>query len=147
MLLMHTFCMNVAFCIDLLTPYVHLAGSSQPQMFTLDIFAKAIKPWLTINVSSFDPTSGHSIVFPPNLSCLNDLPTGDCPLPIPVGIFQLYQLVSPVWCLQFPQYWFIHTCINSHISEPDLSQANDCRPAGNNTGCQWQWVTFNWNIK
>ena len=34
----HIFCINVAFCI------VHLAGSSQPQMFTLDIFAEAIKP-------------------------------------------------------------------------------------------------------
>ena len=45
---MHIFGMNVAFCIDLMAPYqtiqVHLAGSSQPQMFTLDIFAEAIKP-------------------------------------------------------------------------------------------------------
>ena len=32
------------------------------------------------------------------------------------------------------------------MSEPDLSQARDCRPAGNATGCQCQWVTWNLNI-
>ena len=31
-------------------------------------------------------------------------------------------------------------------SEPDLSQASDCRPAGNATGCQCQWVTWNLNV-
>ena len=44
MLQMHIFCLNVAFCIDIVAPKVHLVGSSQPEMFTLDIFAEAIKP-------------------------------------------------------------------------------------------------------
>ena len=40
----------------------------------------------------------------------------------------------------------MHTCTNSHMFEPDLSQASDCRPAGNAIGCQCQWVTWNCNI-
>ena len=47
------------------------------------------------------PTSEHSIVFPPNLACLNHLPTAHCPPQLVVGnvltsVYCLVSTISPV---------------------------------------------------
>ena len=67
-----------------------------------------------------------------------------CPLPCAHPSWYFSVVLTSVYCLVStlsPVLIHSHRLVLIHTS--DLSQASDCRPAGNATGCQCQWVTFN----